>query len=136
MPEPTQTSGATDRPILRVAVVGAGPAGYYSALDLFGHDEYDVHVDMFDRIPTPYGLVRYGVAPDHAKIKSVIKVYERGVEAARRSFPAVRQRRAGHRHLRGRSPGTISRGHPHLRRPGRPQARRARRGPAWHLRRP
>ncbi len=82
MPEPTQNSGATDRPILRVAVVGAGPAGYYSALDLFSRDEYDVHVDMFDRIPTPYGLVRYGVAPDHAKIKSVIKVYERGVEAA------------------------------------------------------
>ncbi len=61
---------------LRVAVVGAGPAGLYTAEALVkGHD--DVVVDLIDRLPTPYGLVRYGVAPDHQKIKSVTRVYER-----------------------------------------------------------
>lgn len=69
-------------PALRIAIVGAGPAGFYSTLELFHHHEYDVHVDLFDRLPTPYGLVRFGVAPDHPKIKSVVKVYARGVEAA------------------------------------------------------
>jgi len=67
---------------LKVAIVGAGPAGFYAALDLLGRDDLDVRVDMFDRLPAPYGLVRYGVAPDHAKIKSVTRVYERGIEAA------------------------------------------------------
>ena len=67
---------------LRVAVVGAGPAGYYSALDLLAQESLDAHVDLFDRLPAPYGLVRYGVAPDHGKIRNVTKVYDRGVEAA------------------------------------------------------
>jgi ferredoxin--NADP+ reductase len=79
-------SQTRDRPRLRVAVVGAGPAGFYATLDLFNHSEIDVQVDMFDRLPTPYGLVRFGVAPDHPKIKSVIKVYERGVQAAADRF--------------------------------------------------
>lgn len=70
---------------LRVAIVGAGPSGFYSALTLLGHGAV-ARVDMFDRLPTPYGLVRFGVAPDHPKIKSVIKVYERGVEAAGDKF--------------------------------------------------
>jgi ferredoxin/flavodoxin---NADP+ reductase len=69
---------------LRVAVVGSGPAGFYAAEHLLKHEGTTVEVDMFDRLPTPYGLVRAGVAPDHPKIKSVIRVYEK--TAARREF--------------------------------------------------
>ncbi|HRW08427.1 MAG TPA: FAD-dependent oxidoreductase [Caldilineaceae bacterium] len=68
--------GTADRP-LRVAIIGAGPSGFYAAGALLQQKEVAVAVDMFDRLPTPYGLVRYGVAPDHQKIKSVTKVYER-----------------------------------------------------------
>ena len=57
-----------------VAVVGAGPAGFYAAERLLAAD--DVEVDLFDRLPTPWGLVRAGVAPDHPKIKQVTKRYE------------------------------------------------------------
>ncbi|MEE3255188.1 MAG: FAD/NAD(P)-binding protein, partial [Chloroflexota bacterium] len=56
---------------LRVAIIGAGPAGFYSADQLFKEFADRVQVDMYDRLPTPFGLVRYGVAPDHLKIKSV-----------------------------------------------------------------
>jgi ferredoxin--NADP+ reductase len=69
-----------------VAVVGAGPAGFYATLDLMAHVETPTHVDMFDRLPTPYGLVRFGVAPDHQKIKTVTNLYARGVEAASDRF--------------------------------------------------
>jgi ferredoxin--NADP+ reductase len=62
---------------LRVAVIGAGPSGFYVADHLFRHRDLVVEVDMFDRLPTPFGLVRAGVAPDHQKIKSVTKVFER-----------------------------------------------------------
>lgn len=58
-----------DRP-LRVAVIGAGPAGIYAADALTGSD-LPVTVDVFDKLPAPYGLVRYGVAPDHPKIQSI-----------------------------------------------------------------
>ena len=68
--------GTQKRP-LRVAIVGAGPAGFYTAEHLYKRDGLVVEIDMFDRLPTPYGLVRLGVAPDHEKIKSVTKVYER-----------------------------------------------------------
>jgi len=70
---------------LRVAVVGSGPAGFYAAEALLGHPELAIEVDMIDRLPTPFGLVRAGVAPDHPKIKNVIKRYERtaGHEAYR-----------------------------------------------------
>ncbi len=61
---------------LRVAVVGAGPAGFYTAEALLKGRE-DVSVDLFDRLPTPFGLVRFGVAPDHQKLKSVTRLYER-----------------------------------------------------------
>jgi ferredoxin/flavodoxin---NADP+ reductase len=61
---------------LRVAVIGAGPSGFYAADALLKQRE-DVSIDLFDRLPTPYGLVRYGVAPDHQKLKSVTKLYER-----------------------------------------------------------
>ncbi len=62
---------------LRVAIVGAGPTGYYAADHLFRQEGLVVEVDMFDRVPTPYGLVRAGVAPDHQKIKSVTAVFDK-----------------------------------------------------------
>ncbi len=68
--------GTLENP-LRVAIIGSGPAGFYAADFLLKQKNAVAEVDMFDRLPTPYGLVRGGVAPDHQKIKSVIKVYER-----------------------------------------------------------
>jgi ferredoxin--NADP+ reductase len=62
---------------LRIAVVGAGPTGFYTVEHLFKQRDLAVEVDLFERLPTPYGLVRYGVAPDHPKIKSVTKVFDR-----------------------------------------------------------
>ena len=56
--------------MLRVAVVGSGPSGVYTAQSLVQLDP-EVQVDVLDRLPCPYGLVRYGVAPDHEKIKSL-----------------------------------------------------------------
>ncbi|MFN2236391.1 MAG: FAD-dependent oxidoreductase [Anaerolineales bacterium] len=67
----------TDSEPLRVAIVGAGPAGFYTAEHLLKQKQIKVEVDLFDRLPTPYGLVRGGVAPDHQKIKTVTKAYER-----------------------------------------------------------
>jgi len=61
---------------LRVAVVGSGPAGFYAAGHLLDAGE-PVEVDMIERLPTPWGLVRLGVAPDHPKIKAVSKAFER-----------------------------------------------------------
>ena len=62
---------------LRVAVVGSGPAGFYATAALLAGDEPAAEVDMFDRLPTPWGLVRLGVAPDHPKIKSVSRAFEK-----------------------------------------------------------
>jgi len=67
--------GTPENP-LRVAIVGSGPAGFYAAESLFATD-HTVEVDMFDRLPTPFGLVRAGVAPDHPKIKNVTRRYEK-----------------------------------------------------------
>jgi ferredoxin--NADP+ reductase len=61
---------------LRVAIVGTGPAGFYAAEHLL-KQQPGVEIDLFDRLPTPFGLVRGGVAPDHQKIKSVTRIYER-----------------------------------------------------------
>jgi ferredoxin--NADP+ reductase len=61
---------------LRVAIIGTGPSGFYAAEHLL-KQQPGVEIDLFDRLPTPYGLVRGGVAPDHQKIKSVIRVYEK-----------------------------------------------------------
>jgi len=72
----TTDLGIDARP-LNVAIVGAGPSGFYAAGSLLALKTLNVRVDIFDRLPTPYGLVRYGVAPDHQKIKSVTKVYDR-----------------------------------------------------------
>lgn len=68
--------GSTRNP-LRVAIIGSGPSGFYAAEHILGQDDINVQVDMFDRLPTPFGLVRAGVAPDHPKIKSVTRVYDR-----------------------------------------------------------
>jgi ferredoxin--NADP+ reductase len=61
--------------LIRVAIIGSGPAAFYAAEALL--KQPDVQVDMLERLPTPYGLVRGGVAPDHQKIKSVIAIYEK-----------------------------------------------------------
>jgi ferredoxin--NADP+ reductase len=63
---------------LRLAVIGAGPAGIYASdLILKAQRDFDVSIDLFDLLPAPYGLVRYGVAPDHPRIKGIIKaLYE------------------------------------------------------------
>jgi ferredoxin--NADP+ reductase len=68
--------GSTDNPV-RVAIVGSGPAGFYAAGQLLASSDPVVTVDVFDRLMTPWGLVRFGVAPDHPKIKSVTRVFER-----------------------------------------------------------
>jgi ferredoxin/flavodoxin---NADP+ reductase len=71
--------GTPDNP-LRVAIVGSGPAGFYAAGSLLkckSHPDLAVQVDVFDRLPTPWGLVRAGVAPDHPNIKAVSRVYEK-----------------------------------------------------------
>ncbi len=91
--------GSSENP-LRVAIVGSGPAGFYTAEHLLKNNPdpagpegaedqpsgggLSISVDMFDRLPTPFGLVRAGVAPDHPKIKSVIRMYEK--TAAREGF--------------------------------------------------
>ena len=72
-------AGSAEHP-LRVAIIGSGPAGFYAAGHLLkskSHPDLNVQVDMFDRLPTPWGLVRGGVAPDHPNIKAVSRVYEK-----------------------------------------------------------
>jgi ferredoxin--NADP+ reductase len=68
--------GTPDAP-LRVAIIGSGPSGFYAAEHLQEQDHLEVQIDMYDRLPTPFGLVRGGVAPDHQKIKSVTRVYDK-----------------------------------------------------------
>lgn len=65
---------------LRVAIIGSGPSGFYAAEHILAQDDIHTQVDMFDRLPTPFGLVRAGVAPDHPKIKSVTRVYDKVAE--------------------------------------------------------
>jgi ferredoxin--NADP+ reductase len=63
----------------KVAIIGAGPAGYFAAqaLNNLADQDRSFSIDMFERLPTPWGLVRSGVAPDHPKIKTVSKVFEK-----------------------------------------------------------
>ena len=61
---------------LRVAVIGAGPAGIYAS-DILTKSDVDVTIDIIERDPTPFGLIRYGVAPDHPRIKEIIKALKR-----------------------------------------------------------
>ncbi len=70
---------------LRVAVIGAGPAGIYAA-DILTTKDPSATVDIFDRLPTPYGLIRYGVAPDHPRIKAIIVALHRVMENERIRF--------------------------------------------------
>jgi ferredoxin--NADP+ reductase len=65
-----------DRP-LRVAVVGSGPAGFYAAGALLASEDPRVEVDMIERLPTPWGLVRLGVAPDHPELKAASRAFEK-----------------------------------------------------------
>jgi ferredoxin/flavodoxin---NADP+ reductase len=80
---PKRERSATGRSTLpphpiRIAVIGSGPAGFYAAGHLLSdHHGREIEVDMIERLPTPWGLVRSGVAPDHPKIKSVTRVYEK-----------------------------------------------------------
>jgi ferredoxin--NADP+ reductase len=68
--------GTPEHP-LRVAIIGSGPSGFYAADHLQKQKDLTVQIDMYDKLPTPFGLVRGGVAPDHQKIKSVTKVYDK-----------------------------------------------------------
>lgn len=69
--------GSDGADTLRVAVVGSGPAGFYTAGALLASADPPVEVDMFERLPTPWGLVRLGVAPDHPNIKAVSRAFEK-----------------------------------------------------------
>lgn len=79
------SSAAVDR-VPAVAVVGAGPSGLFAAQALVAQSEQPVTVDVYDRLPTPYGLLRYGVAPDHTSIKSVATALARTFESPQVSF--------------------------------------------------
>ena len=85
--------GTAENPV-RVAIVGAGPSGFYAAEHILKDADTHAQVDLFDRLPTPFGLVRGGVAPDHPKIKSVIRVYEK--TAAREGFRFFGNVKVGH----------------------------------------
>jgi ferredoxin--NADP+ reductase len=85
--------GTEENP-LRVAIAGAGPSGFYAAEHILKDGDLHAQVDLFDRLPTPFGLVRGGVAPDHPKIKSVIRVYEK--TAARDGFRFFGNVKIGH----------------------------------------
>ena len=85
--------GTPENP-LRVAIIGAGPSGFYAAEHILKDGDVHAQVDLFDRLPTPFGLVRGGVAPDHPKIKSVIRVYEK--TAAREGFRFFGNVKVGH----------------------------------------
>lgn len=67
----------TDAQPLRVAIIGSGPAAFYAAEHLLKREGLVVEIDVFDRLPTPFGLVRGGVAPDHQKIKSVAAAFDK-----------------------------------------------------------
>ena len=61
---------------VHIAIVGSGPSGFYAA-EAFLRSDQNVAVTMIERMPTPFGLVRSGVAPDHPKLKQSIRVYDR-----------------------------------------------------------
>ena len=70
---------------LNVAIVGSGPAGFYTADALLKADE-ECRIDILDRLPTPYGLIRFGVAPDHEKTKNVMRGFARTASDERVNF--------------------------------------------------
>lgn len=65
---------------LRVAIIGSGPAGFYTVSNFLKYPDVHVEIDMYDRLPTPFGLVRGGVAPDHQKDKSVTRAYDKSAQ--------------------------------------------------------
>ena len=73
------------RPI-RVAIIGSGPSGIYAADALAAQDDVAVSVDIIDRLPSPFGLVRYGVAPDHLSIRSVRDTLDKVLDRANVRF--------------------------------------------------
>mgnify|MGYP000016373299 CR=1 FL=1 len=76
---------------LRLAVIGAGPAGIYASdLILKAERDFEVSIDLFDLLPAPYGLVRYGVAPDHPRIKGIIRALYEVLD--RGDIPAIASR--------------------------------------------
>jgi ferredoxin--NADP+ reductase len=77
MSDPLPTQERDSVTPTRIAVIGSGPAGFYTAGHLLKDGPDTLEVDMFERLPTPWGLVRSGVAPDHPKIKSVTRIYEK-----------------------------------------------------------
>ncbi len=68
---------ATSARPLRIAIIGSGPAGFYAAESLLKKRDIELTIDIFNRFPTPFGLVRDGVAPDHQSIKAVIRVFDK-----------------------------------------------------------
>ena len=76
--------GTTNNP-LRVAIVGSGPSGFYAAEALL-QSEHTTEVDILERLPVPYGLVRHGVAPDHPRLKDVADTYAAIARHPRFSF--------------------------------------------------
>ena len=68
---------ALEEPALRVAVIGSGPAAFYATGPLLASEDPQVEVDMIERLPTPWGLVRLGVAPDHPQLKTVSRAFEK-----------------------------------------------------------
>ena len=75
---------------LRVAIVGAGPSGFYASGQLLAEG---FSVDLIDKLPTPFGLVRFGVAPDHPKIKNVTRVFEKTAQNEARRAKQEKQRK-------------------------------------------
>ena len=117
---------------MRLAVIGAGPAGFYATDKLLAAG---FEVDLLDALPTPFGLVRSGVAPDHPKIKAVTRVYEKtgGANPGFRFFGGVV---LGETCLAQRDARALPRGRLRNRHAGRQPARHPRRGPAGLPRRP
>ncbi|PKL76890.1 MAG: NADP oxidoreductase [Candidatus Melainabacteria bacterium HGW-Melainabacteria-1] len=77
-------AGSAEAP-LRVAIIGSGPSGFYAAEALF-KSGIEVRIDMYEKLPVPFGLVRSGVAPDHPKIKNVTRVYDKIAQDPRFRF--------------------------------------------------
>jgi hypothetical protein len=109
------------------AVVGSGPAGFYTAEALAKAYGDQARIDIIDRYPVPYGLIRFGVAPDHQSLKAVSKRYDKVAESAASISSAMSRSAAT---SRSTSCSTLRRGDPRHRRAARPQARHPRRGSA------
>ncbi|WP_068268931.1 FAD-dependent oxidoreductase [Aldersonia kunmingensis] len=77
LPLALATQGVADPPVLRVAIVGSGPSAFYAAEELLARRDIAAEVTMFERLPVAGGLVRFGVAPDHWRTKTVDRVFDR-----------------------------------------------------------